>query len=195
MKLLFKIFFLSVTLFIFISCEDEKSPEVTFYSFETSELTDKTTDFNLSITFRSPLNWDLRTSEISKRTDKSKGIIGEFVYNPSYLFFDDSTTSVLNLGKVITPDSLKGREDVLNIYSQILVSKQSSELDYKVDQFAKDEIKFTQFSIDQGSIISKRLIFQNKFQDIIQFEFTSKAAFFNSEYEKIKQSIGSIQLL
>lgn len=194
MRLLSKILILSLISFIFISCEDEKSPAVIFYSSGTNELIDKTTDFNLGITFRSPINWDLRTSEISKRIEKSKGIIGEFVFNPSYLFFDDSTTSVLNLGKVITPDSLKGREDVLNIYSQILISKQSG-LDHKVDQFVKDGIKFTQFSIDQGSIISKRLIFQNKFEDIIQFEFTSKATHFNSEYEKIKQSIGSIQLL
>ncbi|KUG27068.1 hypothetical protein ASZ90_003084 [hydrocarbon metagenome] len=195
MKRYLKILILPLILIIFLSCEDERTPEKIFYATEINQLTEKTIDINIGITFRAPNNWDLRSSEISKRVERSKGIIGEFVYNPSYIFFDDSTTSVLNLGKVIPPDSLLGREDVLNIYSQILVSKHANELEYEVDQFAKDGIKFTQFSIDQGSIISKRLIFQNKFQDIIQFEFTSKATLFNSEYEKIKQSIGSITLL
>jgi hypothetical protein len=185
-------------IFFIISCEEEKAPEKVFYSSETSLLQQKATDFDLGIKFSPPQKWDLRSTEISKRIENKggyKGIRGEFIYSPSYVYFDDSTTSVLSLGKVEPPDSLKGREGLLNLYSQILISKKSTNTDYSVDQFIKDGVKFTQFSIDRGSIVSKRLVFQNKFKDIIQFEYTSKAKHFNSEYEKIKQSIGSIALL
>ena len=186
-------------LIIFVTnCEDEKLPEKVYFSVETNLLNSKSTDFNLGIKFSPPEKWDLRSSEISNRVENKlgyKGIIGEFVYKPSYVYFDDSTTSVLSLGKVIPPDSLIGRSGLLNLYSQILVSKKSVDSDYEVDQFVKDGIKFTQFTIERGSIISKRLIFQNKFEDIIQFEFTSKSKQFNSEYAKIMQSIGSITLL
>lgn len=181
-----------------VSCEEEKVPEKNFYSTNTADLAQKTTDFDLGIIFNSPRNWDLRSTEISRRIENKrgyKGIKGEFIYDPSYVFFDDSTTSVLSLGKVKPPDSLKGRSGLLNFYSQILVSKESDQNDHQVDQFVKDEIKFTQFTIDRGSIISKRLIFQNNFDDLIQFEYTSRKSFFDSEYQKILQSIGSIILL
>lgn len=181
-----------------VSCEDEKVPEKKFYSTKTTDLAQKTTDFDLGIIFNSPKNWDLRSTEISRRIENKrgyKGIKGEFIYEPSYVFFDDSTTSVLSLGRVEPPDSLKGRSGLLNFYSQILVSKEIGENDNEVDQFVKDEIKFTQFTLDRGSIISKRLVLQNKFDDLIQFEYTSRKNFFDSEYQKILQSIGSIILL
>ena len=198
MKRLITILPLLILVFFIISCEEEKVPEKVFYSSETTLLQQKTTDFDLGIKFNSPINWDLRSTEISKRVENKagyKGIRGEFIYSPSYVYFDDSTTSVLSLGKVEPPDSLKGREGLLNLYSQILISKKSTDTGYEVDQFVKDGIKFTQFTINRGSIVSKRLVFQNKFKDIIQFEYTSKTSQFKSEYEKIKQSIGSIILL
>lgn len=198
MKLLLKILPLFIIIIFITSCEEEKAPEKVFYSSETAGLAQKASDFDLGIKFRPPKNWDLRSTEISKRVENKggfQGIQGEFIYSPSYVYFDDSTTSVLSFGKVIPPDSLNGRDGLLNLYSQILTSKESTNTNYEVDQFIKDGIKFTQFSIDRGSIISKRLVFQNKFKDIIQFEYTSKASQFKSEYEKIKQSIGSITLL
>ena len=198
MKRLTTILPLFILIFLIISCEEEKTPEKVFYSPGTSLLQQMATDFDLGIKFNPPKKWDLRSTEISKRIENKggyKGFRGEFIYSPSYVYFDDSTTSVLSLGKVIPPDSLKGRDGLLNLYSQILVSKESTNTDYEIDQFIKDGVKFTQFSIDRGSIISKRLVFQNSFKDIIQFEYTSKAKHFTSEYEKIKQSIGSITLL
>jgi len=198
LKRLFKILTLFAIIFCIISCEEEKTPEKVFYSSKTTGLAQKVTDFDLGIKFSPPKEWDLRSTEISNRVENKggyQGIQGEFIYSPSYVYFDDSTTSVLSLGKVIPPDSLIGREGLLNLYSQILASKKSTDSNYEIDQFIKDGIKFTQFSIDRGSIISKRLVFQNKFKDIIQFEYTSKATQFKTEFEKIKQSIGSITLL
>lgn len=198
MKRYFYILITLLFILLFSSCDEDKIPSKIFFSQENAFLSPKTTDFDLGITFASPIKWDLRNTEISKRIEgrgNTKGFDGDFIFSPSYVYFDDSTNSVLSLGKVIPPDSLVENPQVMNIYSQILVSKKSIETDYEIDQFSKDGIKFTQFSIDRGTIVSKRIVFQNKFNDIIQFEYTSRKNFFDSEYQKILQSIGSITLL
>ncbi len=198
MKKAFSLISILFLIFCIISCEDEKSPEIIYFSNDKSLLAEQNTDFKLGIKFNPPQNWDLRSTEISRKIENRQGFRGErvkFVYSPSHVYFDDSTTSVLSLGRVEPPDSLKGRSGLLNYYSQILISKPGSENEQKIAQFMKDGIRFSQFTIEKGSIISKRLIFQNKFDDIIQFEYTSKTSMFDLEYEKIKQSIGSIELL
>lgn len=188
-----------VIIFLFQFCSGEENKEVSeYYSLDSVQVASVIPDFNLGIEFKSPQNWKKRAAEISSKVE-TKGIydghLGQFVYEPSYLFFDDSTLSVLAMGKIVPPDSLVENSNILNLYAQALSATQKNKQEYTVDQFEKDNIRFTIFTINRANIISKRLIFQNKFNDIIQFEYTTRADAYQSEEEKIKQSIGSIGLL
>lgn len=190
--------FLVALLFQRCGKEEKEESASVYFSLETNQISQLISDFDLGIKFKAPQNWEKRSAETSRKVE-TRGVyggkMGEFIYHPSYVFFDDSTLSVLAMGKITPPDSLVGNENLLNLYAQSLSSKQKGNSKYDVAQFAKDGIRFTIFTIERANIISKRLIFQNKFNDIIQFEYTARSNQFQTEEEKIKQSIGSISLL
>ena len=179
------------------SCSGNKSGEDDeFYSNDKSKLGIQVVDKDLGIKFYPPKNWLLMPSSLSKKIEARKGMVNtsdKFVYQPTYLFYDDSTKGILSIGKVTTSDTTLSRDVKLNYYKSIISSKYKNN-ELTVDDFSYSNISFTQFKFKKENLVSLKLIFENSKKEIVQLDYTILVDFQDSFNDVIKSSIGSIKL-
>ena len=135
-------------------------------------------------------------SSLSKKIEARKGIKNSqdnFIYEPVYLFFNDSTGGVLSIGKVITVDSTITKSSVMNYYKSLLSAKYKNN-DLTVGRFTKSNITFTQFKFKKENLISIKLVFENSNKEIIQADYSFPEQFASSIEVSLKSSVGSIEL-
>ena len=180
------------------NCKGNKSgdSEGEFYNTNKSKLGIQIVDKNLGIQFYPPKNWVLMPSSLSKKIETRKGIANasdSFIYQPTYVFYNDSTRGILSIGKVSTDDTTLSSNAKMNYYKSLLSNKYKNN-DLSLASFSNANITFTQFKFTTENLVSFRLIFENSKKEIVQMDFTVSIDYQNSTSDAIKSSIGSIKL-
>jgi hypothetical protein len=197
-KMIYKFFLPILGLFLLIKCSGEgtdKSGE-DFYINDQSLLGIEVIDKDLGIKILPPKNWILMPSSLSKKIEARNGMNNNqdnFIYQPVYLFFNDSTGSVLSVGNVLTVDSTLSKYSAINYYKSLLSTKYKNN-DLTIGSFTKSNIAFTQFKFKKENLVSIKLIFENSRHEIIQADYSFPQLYANSLDGLIKASVGSIQL-
>lgn len=192
--------FIAVTLLVtlFISCRKGGEEENASDYFTSDKLNRgvEVVDQELGIKFYPPVGWDLQQTAISKKIESrnSANPNEHFVYQPTYIFFDDSTGGLLSVGKVITNDTALAKSARLNYYKGLINSKHKND-NLDTGNFIHTKIYFSQFKIEKHNLVSYKLIFENTNGEIIEFDYTIPAAHLEGIQPSIKSSIGSINLL
>ncbi len=193
MKILFTCFVL-----VLFSCDGENLEEeyTEFYRLNESRLGIEIIDEELGIKFKPPGNWNLMPSELSRKTESQMKNPFEknFSYQPVYLFFNDSSGTLLSIGYVEHPDSLMNPSVKLNHYKNLLSNKFKAD-ELAVSNFKHSDIRFSQFKNERGNFINYKIIFSNIKKDIIQFDCTIPKKDFEDEAILLKACIGSINLI
>ncbi len=193
-----KLFFLFALLLI-NSCgkKDNSAGANNYVVLDSSKLGIEVADQDFGIKFSPPKGWSLRPTAISKKIETrgtAENSSENFIYQPVYVFFNDSTGGLLSVGKVITEDSTIVKSARINYYKDLLDQK------YKDDNlsslnFINSKILFTQIKFSKHKLVSYKIIFQNAKGSIIQFDFTVPQNYLADSENFIKASIGSIKLL
>lgn len=194
-------------LFILLSicyCSENKNRNIDFKDYvskDKSKLAAEIVDKKLRIKFNPPLNWLLKSSELSKKIESRTKIANpqekNFIYQPVYLFFNDSTKSLLSVGFVDYPDSSMDINTKLNYYKNILSNKfQANQSDnFEIRNFTYSDIDFTQFKYETEKFVNYKIVFSNLKNSIIVFDCTIQKNKIEEESELLKASIGSIKLI
>jgi hypothetical protein len=190
------LFILLPFIMILSSCGKGKTNngESEYFSFDKSSLGIEVVDVDLGIKFNPPVKWNLRQTMISRKIE-SRGNISNpgdnFIYKPTYVFFNDSTGGLLSVGKVISNDSTLTGSAKLNYYKGLLSEKTPKDK-LSAASFINSKIYFSQFKIQKENLISVKLVFENLKGDIIQFDYSIRSDYLEGMLHSIKSSIGSI---
>jgi len=182
--------------FIIISCGKGKNDQndSDFFSFDKSKLGIEVIDQELGIKFNPPISWKLRQTSISKKIESrdASNPSDHFVYEPTYVFFDNSTGGLLSVGKVVTNDTALAKSSRLNYYKGLISTKHKNDK-LASGNFIHSKIYFSQFILEKQNLISFKLVFENTAGQIIQFDYTIPKDLLENAKLSIKSSVGSIQ--
>ncbi len=193
-----QILFLTFLSIIVISCGNSSSDDndaIDFYLLDKTKLTSEIIDTDLGITFQPPIGWTFQSAELSRkketqnnfRTDDSKN----FQYQPTYLFFSDSTHTLLSIGKIEYPDTSMSAQIKINLYKNLLSNKlQKDKL--SIGSFKKSNLTFNQFRSEKENFINYKIILLNLSGEIIQFDCTITKQNIEHELILLKSFIGSV---
>lgn len=190
--LLKKIFLALLFVSIWFGCSKDINDEEISFIVDQSKLGIEMSDYDLGVKFHPPKNWELQPASLSKKIE-SRNSTESFIYEPIYLFFNDSSQAVLSVGKVVSLDSSVSKSAQINFYKSLLLSKYK-ENNVRFSSFTHNKINFTQLIFEKGNLISYKIIFLNGDNDIIQFDFSFRSEFKKNILINIKASIGSIKL-
>jgi hypothetical protein len=188
---------IALLMLVLISCAKDKngSDESEYFSLDRSSLGIEVVDVDLGIKFNPPEKWNLRQTMISRKVE-SRGDISNpndsFIYQPTYVFFNDSTGGLLSVGKVVSSDSTLAKSARINYYKGLITAKTPKD---KVSSgsFVNSKLYFSQFKIQKENLISYKLIFENFKGEIIQFDYTIREDYLEGMLHSIKSSIGTIR--
>lgn len=175
---------------------DKNEKKFEFAISDQTQLGLETFDKDLGIRFNPPKNWKFQSASLSRKTEETKNSTSlqeSFTYQPVYLFFDDSTGSVLSVGFVDNGDSTISADFKRNQYKNILNDKYSKD-SATVNEFSYSKINYTLLKFERNSLISYKILFTDK-SSLIMFDFTLREEYHDSELRKIKSCIGSISSL
>lgn len=191
---------LVVMISLLVSCgkgKDNQGDSDEYFSFDKSKLGIEIVDQELGIKFYPPIKWELRQTSISKKIE-SRGAAAKpgdnFVYKPTYVFFNDSTGGLLSVGKVVTNDTVLALSAQLNYYKGLIGTRHKNN-NLSTENFVHSKIYFTQFKIEKQNLVSFKIVFENSRREIIQFDYTIPANNLEDTQSIIKSSLGSIRLL
>ncbi|MBI5809166.1 MAG: hypothetical protein HZA74_12275 [Ignavibacteriales bacterium] len=190
--LLKKVFLALLFVSIWFGCSKDINDEEISFIVDQSKLGIEMSDYDLGVKFHPPKNWELQPASLSKKIE-SRNSTESFIYEPIYLFFNDSSQAVLSVGKVVSLDSSVSKSAQINFYKSLLLSKYK-ENNVRFSSFTHNKINFTQLIFEKGNLISYKIIFLNGDNDIIQFDFSFRSEFKKNILINIKASIGSIKL-
>jgi hypothetical protein len=182
---------------IFFSCKGKEGEEESYYfSFDKSKIGIEVVDQELGIKFNPPSGWNLRQTLTSKKIESRGGAVNpndNFVYHPIYVFFNDSTSGLLSVGKVVTNDSTLTKSAQLNYYKGLIKTKYQNQK-LSTGNFLNSKIYFTQFRFQKETLVSFKLVFENTKKEIIQFDYTIPSNYLEGMTPFIKSSVGTIKL-
>ncbi|MCX6167815.1 MAG: hypothetical protein NTX65_00625 [Ignavibacteriales bacterium] len=182
--------------FIIISCGKGKNDQADsdYFSFDKSKLGMEVVDQDLGIKFYPPISWELRQTLISKKIEaRDVANPGDhFIYEPTYVFFDNSSGGLLSVGKVVTNDTSLAKSSRLNYYKGLISTKHKNDK-LSSSNFIHSKIYFSQFTIEKQNLFSYKLVFENNAGQIIQFDYTIPSGYLETAQPLIKSSIGSIR--
>ncbi|MDH7604705.1 MAG: hypothetical protein QHH13_07380 [Melioribacter sp.] len=183
--------------FILTGCS-KKNNDILDYrnlKFDKSKVAAEITDERLKIKFNPPINWQIKQPEFSRKVESfsknTESSEKNFFYIPVYLFFNDSTKSLLNVGYVDSPDSSLSLNDKLNYYKNF-VNNKYYHYNLIVDEFVHSNIHFTKFKYEIGNFINNKIILKSK-NFIVTFDFTILKRNYNEEHEYMESTISSIK--
>ncbi|MEW6197006.1 MAG: hypothetical protein AB1521_17805 [Bacteroidota bacterium] len=191
-----------ISLLVIISgCSSNESNEPGYSDFfvvDKSKLAAEITDQNLGISFQPPIGWAFQSAELSKKIESRNKLntaeAKNFQYQPTYLFFSDSTFSLLSIGSVDYPDSTMPVQMKINLYKNLLSNKlQKDKL--SIGTFKKSNINFFQFRSEKESFVNYKIIFQNLAGQIVQFDCTLTKQNAEGELHQLKSFLGSVSLI
>lgn len=181
-----------------LSCKkgNDSGGDSDYFSFDKSGIGIEIADQEMGIKFHPPKNWELRQSSISQKIQSrdSANPNDKFIYQPTYVFFNNSSGGLLSVGKVVSSDSTLTGSSKLNFYKGLLSSKHKND-NLIAANFVNSKIYFSQFKIEKQNLISYKLLFQNNKGDIIEFDYNIPVNAAEESDHFIKSSIGSIKPL
>jgi hypothetical protein len=173
--------------------KDKVEEQFDFAISDESQLGLETFDKDLGVKFNSPKKWKFQSASLSRKIEETKNstnINESFSYQPVYLFFDDSTGSVLSVGFVDNGDTTVSYDFKRNQYKNILHDKYSKD-SATVNEFSYLKINYTLLKFERNSLISYKILFTSN-KGLIMFDFTIRNEYHDSELRKVKACIGSI---
>jgi hypothetical protein len=196
------IFLAVILLIIFIigckSKEDAGWFNPDFYNNDIEKIAPEIVDESLGCKFNPPVNWLFQSAELSRKIESKSNLQDNgqknFTYSPAYLFFNDSTGSLLSIGKVDYSDSVPTIENLVNSYKNLLSNKLKNEK-LSIGSFTKSGIKFAQFKSEKGNFVNYKIFFPNESGKLIQLDCTIRKENLETELNYLKASVGSIELL
>ncbi|PKL82044.1 MAG: hypothetical protein CVV24_12170 [Ignavibacteriae bacterium HGW-Ignavibacteriae-3] len=186
---------LAVSAAAIISCNKGSSDQGDsgHFSFDKSKQGIEIVDQELGIKFNPPKNWELRQTMVSKKIESGGSNPGDqFIYHPTYIFFNDSTGGLLSAGKVETSDTSLAKSTRLNFYKGLINSKHKND-NISAVNFVHSKLYFSQFRVEKQNLISYKLIFENTAGEIIEFDYTIPLTHLEGTQPYINASIGSIR--
>lgn len=169
-----------------------------FYNTDTSNLAEEIVDESLGTKFNPPANWLLQSAELSRKIESKNRFQdsshNRYEYSPQYLFFNQSSGSLLSVGSVEYSDSTLNVELSFNNYKNLLGNKLRNDK-ISMASFTKSGIKFFQIKSEKEDLINFKVLFLNGNSEIILFDFTIRRENLESELKSLKSTIGSIQLV
>lgn len=187
-----------ISAMFFFSCKKgaDEQDYSDYFSFDKNLNGMEVVDQELGLKFYPPKNWELQQTSISKKIEArdSANPNDNFVYSPTYVFFDDSTGGLLSVGKVVTADTTLAKSARLNFYKGLISTKHKND-NLVSGNFIHSKIYFSQFKIEKYNLVSFKLFFLNLDSEIIEFDYTIPAGYLESTKPSIKASIGSISLM
>jgi hypothetical protein len=193
-----KFLFNIIPILVFISCSrnGDSSNNYEFYINDNTKIAAEIVDQQLSIKFSPPKNWNFQSAELSKKIEsRTKGIDPtqkNFSYKPVYLFFNDSTGSLMSIGIIDYPDTSMSLLNKLNLYKN-LISKKYSKDKLTIGNFTKSKINFTQFKTEKENLINYKIVFHNSTNGIVLFDCTIQKENLVNEHNYLKAAINSIE--
>lgn len=195
-KILLVIFF---TIYI-IGCKSDEDAgwfNADFYNNDSDKIAPEIVDESLGCKFNPPVNWLFQSAELSKKIESKNNLqdnaLKSFTYSPFYLFFNDSTGSLLSIGMVEYSDSVSTLESLVNSYKNLLSNKLKNEK-LSIGSFNKSGIKFAQFKSEKGNFVNYKIFFPNESGKLIQLDCTIRKENLETELNYLKASVGSIEL-
>lgn len=195
-----KSIFLFTTIFLLQYCVEDKTIEKKSENVVPKEeiLSDIVIDEELGISYRTPLQWDLMSSELSERYVArldSEQFDGNFiVYQPKAFYFNSNISGLLRIGSINKNNT--SEETELSIDSYISRFRKFNPIkDFERKTIQTNNLVITQLIIKKSSLLSFKNIFMNNQNRIIQFDFSIQEKDYEVEKEKINSSLAAIELL
>jgi len=190
------ILFVLLTIF-FISCDEKDNKDKDLSELAASLSDEIVIDEDLNISFQFPSNWEQMPASLSEKfvarlSGKNKNNL--IVYSPKSFYYDQTSASLLRVGKVSLKDnSFPGILSVDHYISQF--KKYNTDLTVERTEIQLNKIEIVQLKIEKGKHISYKIIFHNKLQEIIQFDFSITKENISKFKSSINASVKSIKLL
>lgn len=178
------------------ACADKNRNSISeeTYTFDKSIIGIDVSDAELGIKFNPPKDWELMPSSLSKKMEMRNNPGDGFIYQPVYVFFNNTNGALLSSGFVFSTDSLAAKTSVLNFYKGLLTAKYKNS-NFSLSNFVHSKISFNLIRFDKENLTAFKLFFQNSKGQIIQLEYSFRKDSLDTVLPSIKASIGSIRLL
>ncbi|KAF0153283.1 MAG: hypothetical protein FD143_360 [Ignavibacteria bacterium] len=193
-QLRYSILLISSLLFCYCGGKHSAEDSAEMFSFDKALIGVDVSDENLGIKFNPPIDWELMPSSLSKKMEMRISPSDGFTYQPVYVFFNKSNSSVLSGGLVTSNDSSASANSILNFYKGLLSSKYKNS-NLVLNTFIHSRISFNQIKFDLENLTAYKLFFQNSRGEIVQLEYSFRKDSLASVLPEIKASIGSIRLI
>ncbi len=200
MKVINKILLITALVLLFSCKSGDESDWFSgdFYSNDKSKLSSEIVDEILNCKFNPPLMWSFQSAELSRKIESKNKFKDSgqniFTYSPLYLFFHDSTGSLLSVGLVESTDSSSSLDSKLNNYRNLLSNKYRNDK-LSMGSFTKSGIKFIQLRSEKETFVNFKILFANSENKLIQIDCTIRKEDLKTEVEYLKATIGSIHLI
>ncbi len=195
-----KSIFLFTTVLLLQYCGEDKTIEKKSKNVIPKEdiLSNIVIDEELGISYRTPLHWELMSSELSERYVArldSEQFDGNFiVYQPKAFYFNSGISGLLRIGSI--NKNITSEETELSIDSYISRFRKFNPIkDFERKTIQTNNLVITQLIIKKSSLLSFKNIFMNNQNRIIQFDFSIQEKDYEDEKEKINSSLAAIELL
>lgn len=169
-----------------------------FYNNDLEKIAPEIVDEALGCKFNPPVNWLFQSAELSRKIESKNNLQDNgqksFTYSPAYLFFNDSTGSLLSIGRVEYSDSVSTIENLVTSYKNLLSNKLKNEK-LSIGSFTKSGIKFAQFKSEKGNFVNYKIFFPTGSGKLIQLDCTIRKENLETELNYLKASVGSIELI
>ncbi len=177
---------------IIYSCSKNNKREEMNFINDSTKIGVETIDYDLGIKFNAPKDWELQPASLSKKMESNSS--ESFFYQPIYLFFDKNNKAILSVGKVQSTDTTLSKSSQINYYKSLMISKyKNNNLSYA--PFTKEKIHFNKINYEKENLISLKIIFLNRDDEIIQFDFSFQKDRKDELITFIQASIGTIETL
>ncbi|MDQ7815946.1 MAG: hypothetical protein RDU14_02900 [Melioribacteraceae bacterium] len=200
MKINLKILFSLPVILSMLSCkssEDSGWFNADFYNNDKEKIASEIVDESLRCKFNPPLNWSFQSAELSRKIESKNKFQdagpNSFSYSPAYLFFNESTGSLLSIGIVEYSDSITTIDNLVSNYKNLLSNKLRNDK-LSIGSFTKSGIKFAQFKSEKESFVNYKIFFPNASKKLIQLDCTIRKDSLETELNYLKATIGSIEL-
>ena len=197
MKYIIKYILFVLLTFYFIACDEKVQNDKDPSELAPSLSDEIVIDEDLNISYQIPSNWEQMPASLSEKfvarlSGKDKNNL--IVYSPKSFYYDQTSASLLRVGKVSLKDnSLPEALTIENYISQF--KKYNTDLTVESGTLQLNPIKIIQLKIEKGKHVSYKIIFQNNLKEIIQLDFSVTKENINKFKSSIYASIHSIKLL
>jgi len=178
------------SLILLSNCSD-KNKAISISKIDSTLIGKTITESNLGIKYNPPKMWISASKGLQNSPDR-KIRYGAAVFSPVKIYFDAGNKAVLNLGEIVPNDPNK--KFILENYIHQL-TKRIDKDNIQRDSFKNNGIEFIRMKITFGVWFTYRIIFKNRHDKYIQFDYSLQSKYKKDELPAIVSSVGSIRVI